>query len=165
MLCLCPAFWHLDTNIHLVFSGFTSRQTSLLASNRAFVCFCRVSMSVTNHFVKWIINKYIWILLEYSERTHHKNGDGTNIFPQSGRRKQNDWLWGHTEGAIRRSPVNRTRDTKRNLEIIPENKSPGHSICKSNRNKSFINLGSAFFWMFPEIKRRPCSTFSLLQQE
>jgi hypothetical protein len=35
MLCLCPAFWHLDTNIHLVFSGFTSRPTSLLASNRA----------------------------------------------------------------------------------------------------------------------------------
>jgi hypothetical protein len=29
MLWLCPAFWHLDTNIYLVFSGFTSRPTSL----------------------------------------------------------------------------------------------------------------------------------------
>jgi hypothetical protein len=53
-------------------------------------------------------------MLEYNERTHHKNGDGTNIFPQSGRRKQNDCE--RNEGTISRSPANRTRDTKRNLD-------------------------------------------------
>jgi hypothetical protein len=37
MLCLCPI-------ICLVFSGFTSRPTSLLASNAAFLFFCLVSI-------------------------------------------------------------------------------------------------------------------------
>jgi hypothetical protein len=37
MLCFCPAFWYPDINTCLVFSGFTSRPTSLLASDRAFV--------------------------------------------------------------------------------------------------------------------------------
>jgi hypothetical protein len=35
VLCLCPAFWERDTNMYLVLSGFTFRQTSLLASSRA----------------------------------------------------------------------------------------------------------------------------------
>jgi hypothetical protein len=52
MLCLCPAFWHLDTNIYLVFSGFTSRPTSLLASNRAFV-FLR-GIYVFSHYINII---------------------------------------------------------------------------------------------------------------
>jgi hypothetical protein len=48
MLCLCPAFWHLDINIYLVFSEFTSKPTSLLASNRASVFFCVVSVFSQN---------------------------------------------------------------------------------------------------------------------
>jgi hypothetical protein len=39
MLCLCPAFW-CDIKIYLVLFGFTSRPSSSLPSNRAFVCVC-----------------------------------------------------------------------------------------------------------------------------
>jgi hypothetical protein len=49
MLCLCPACWHRDINIYLVFSGFASKPTSLLASNRAFVFFCMVSMFFSHY--------------------------------------------------------------------------------------------------------------------
>jgi hypothetical protein len=37
VLCFCPIFRLCDINIYLVFSGFTSRPTSLLASNSAFL--------------------------------------------------------------------------------------------------------------------------------
>jgi hypothetical protein len=49
MRCLSPAFCHLDTNIDLVFSGFAS----LLASNRAFVFFCR-AINVFSHYMNII---------------------------------------------------------------------------------------------------------------
>jgi hypothetical protein len=39
MLYLCPAFLQCDINIYLVFPGFTSRPTPLLASNTASVIF------------------------------------------------------------------------------------------------------------------------------
>jgi hypothetical protein len=40
---LCPFFWYHEININLVFSGYTSRPTSLLVSDRAFVFFFMVS--------------------------------------------------------------------------------------------------------------------------
>jgi hypothetical protein len=40
----CPELWWWDTTIYLVFSVFNSRQTSLLASNRASVFFFIVFM-------------------------------------------------------------------------------------------------------------------------
>jgi hypothetical protein len=43
MLCFCPIFWLRDINIYLVFSGFTSRPTSLLTSDKASVFFFTVS--------------------------------------------------------------------------------------------------------------------------
>jgi hypothetical protein len=51
MLRFCPTFWLRDTNTYLVFCGFTSRPTSLLASNRDFV-FYRVY--ILFHYVKVI---------------------------------------------------------------------------------------------------------------
>jgi hypothetical protein len=42
MLCFCPIFWLRDTNIYLVFSGLTSRPTSLLAHNKASAFFCGI---------------------------------------------------------------------------------------------------------------------------
>jgi hypothetical protein len=44
MLWLCPTFWWGDSNIYLVFSLFTSRPTSLLASYKVCVLFFMVSM-------------------------------------------------------------------------------------------------------------------------
>jgi hypothetical protein len=43
MSWFCPAFWWRDSNIHLVFSVFTSRPTSLLASVSVSVFFFMVS--------------------------------------------------------------------------------------------------------------------------
>jgi hypothetical protein len=44
ILCFCRAFLQRDINIYLAFFGFTSRLTSLLASNRVSVFFCMESV-------------------------------------------------------------------------------------------------------------------------
>jgi hypothetical protein len=51
-LCSFPAFLQRDINIHLVFSGFTSRPTSLLVSNKASVVFC--TASTISHYINVI---------------------------------------------------------------------------------------------------------------
>jgi hypothetical protein len=51
MLCLCLAFWSRHSNIHLVFSAFTSRPASLLASIRVSVFLFMVSMLSPSRFI------------------------------------------------------------------------------------------------------------------
>jgi len=47
-LYICPAFWWWDTTMYFVFPVFTSRPTSLLASNRVSLFFFMVFMILPN---------------------------------------------------------------------------------------------------------------------
>jgi hypothetical protein len=61
----CPVFWWRDSNIYLVFSAFTYRQTSLLASIK-FVCFS------------------LWYLYDHPVDSHHQRrttGDVSHLIP------------------------------------------------------------------------------------
>jgi hypothetical protein len=50
MRCLCPAFWHLDTNIYLVFSGF--RNSILNNATTTFLYIISNSSYIISHHSK-----------------------------------------------------------------------------------------------------------------
>jgi hypothetical protein len=66
MLYFCPVFWLRDINTYLVFCGFTSRPTSLLASNKASPLVKNLTVPLIGwnwSTTKWLAEPYIYIYI------------------------------------------------------------------------------------------------------
>jgi hypothetical protein len=90
MLYFCPNFWLRDINMYLVFSGFTSRPASLLASNKAFVVFHTTEVNNVPHRNKekqMVVTDSLttsWTIP--SPTRNNLDGKGTGFFQGKGNR-------------------------------------------------------------------------------